>query len=45
MQKAPLKLTEVDLNSIKDRITNWNTRDQVIDMMRYRYGRLDDHVA
>ena len=43
--KARLELTESQLLSIKDRIKNWRTKDQVIDMMRYRYGRLKDQAA
>ena len=43
--KARLELTESQLLSIKDRIKNWSTKDKVIDMMRYRYGRLEDQVA
>ena len=45
MGKARLELTESQLLAIKDRIKNWNTKDQVIDMMRYRYGRLEDQAA
>ena len=44
-KKARLELTESQLLHIKDRIKNWSTKDQVIDMMRYRYGRLEDKVA
>ena len=44
-RKAPLALTESELTTIKERIKNWRTKDQVIDMMRYRYGRLEDHAA
>ena len=43
--KARLEFTEAQLLTIKDRIKNWNTKDQVIDMMRYRYGRLEDQTA
>ena len=45
LEKARLELTESQLLRIKDRIKDWNTKDEVIDMMRYRYGRLDDQVA
>ncbi len=45
LEKARLELTEAQLLTIKDKIKNWNTKDQVIDMMRYRYGRLKDHAA
>ena len=45
LEKARLELTESQLLTIQDRIKNWNTKDQVIDMMRYRYGRLTDKTA
>ena len=44
-KKAPLELTESQLLSIKDRIKNWSTKDQVIDIMRYKYGRIENQVA
>ena len=45
LEQARLELTESQLLSIKERIKAWKTKDQVIDMMRYRYGRLDDQAA
>ena len=45
LEKALLKLTESELLHIKNRIKNWRTKDQVIDMMRYRYGQLEDQAA
>ena len=45
LEKVRLELTESQLLTIKDRIHNWRTKDQVIDMMRYRYGRLDNQAA
>ncbi len=39
------ELTESQLLTIKDKIKNWNTKDQVIDIMRYRYGRMIDKAA
>ena len=45
LEKARLELTESQLLTIKDRIKNWRTKDQVIYMMRYRYGRLEDQAA
>ena len=45
LEKARLELTESQLLSIKDRIKNWSTKDQVIDMMRYRYGQIEDQAA
>ena len=43
--KARLELTESQLLSIKNRIKTWNTKDQVIDLMRHRYGQLKNHAA
>ena len=45
LEKAPLELTESQLLSIKDRIKTWSTKEEVIDIMRYRYGRLDNKAA
>ena len=45
LDRARFELTESQLLSIKNRIKNWNTKDQVIDIMRFRYGRIDDKVA
>ena len=45
LEKARLELTESQLLTIKDRIKNWSTKEQVIDIMRYRYGQLDDQAA
>ena len=45
LEKARLELTESELLSIKKRIKTWNTKEQVIDIMRYRYGRLDNKAA
>ena len=45
LEKADLELTESQLLSIQDRIKTWRTKEQVIDMMRFRYGRLDDKAA
>ena len=39
LEQARLEMTEAQLLKIKDRIRTWNTKDKVIDMMRYRYGR------
>ena len=43
--KARLELTESQLLIIKDRIKTWNTKEKVIDIMRYRYGRMEDQAA
>ena len=45
LEKTQLELTESQLLSIKDRIKNWRTKDQVINMMRYRYGQAEDQAA
>ena len=45
LKKTRLELTESQLLTIKDRIRNWSTKDQVIDIMRYRYGRLENKPA
>lgn len=43
--KARPELTESQLLNIKDRIKTWNTKEKVIDIMRYRYGRIEDQAA
>ncbi len=45
LKKTQIELTESQLLSIKHRIKNWRTKDQVINMMRYRYGRLQNQAA
>jgi len=45
IEKTRIELTESQLLTIKDRIKSWSTKDQVIDIMRYRYGRLEDQAA
>ena len=45
LEKARLELTESQLITIKDRIKNWRTKNQVIEIMRYRYGQLDNEAA
>ena len=45
LEKTQLELTESQLLTIKDRIKNWHTKDEVIDMMRVRYGLHDDQAA
>ena len=45
LEKARLELTESELLTIKDRIKTWSTKEQVIDIMRFRYGRLEDQAA
>ena len=45
LDRSRIELTESQLLTIKDRIKNWSTKDQVIEIMRYRYGRLEDQAA
>ena len=45
VKKSRLEQTESQVLTIKDRIKNWRTKDQVIDMMRCRYGRLKNQAA
>ena len=45
LQRAKLELTESQLLSIKNQIKNWSTKDQVIDIMRHRYGRSQNKAA
>ncbi len=45
LEKVRLELTESELINIKDRIKSWNTKDQVIEIMRFRYGRIEDKAA
>ena len=45
LEKSRLELTESQLLTIKDRIKNWSTKDQVIDIMRYKYGQMEDQAA
>ena len=45
LNKAQLELSESQLLTIKERIKNWRTKDQVINIMRYRYGRSQNKAA
>ena len=45
LDRSRIELTESQLLTIKDRIKRWSTKDQVIEIMRYRYGRLEDQAA
>ncbi len=44
-EKTRLKLTESQLLTIENRIKSWSTKDQVIDLMRFRYGQLEDKAS
>ena len=43
--RSRIELTESQLLIIKNKIKSWSTKDQIIDIMRYRYGRLEDKAA
>ena len=45
LEKSQFELTEAQLLTIKDQIKNWSTKDKVIDIMRYRYGQLENQSA
>ena len=45
LDRSRIELTESQLLTIEDKIKSWSTKDQVIDIMRYRYGRLEDKPA
>ena len=45
LDRSRIELTESQLLTIKDRIKSWSTKDQVIEIMRYRYGRVEDQAA
>jgi hypothetical protein len=45
LKKAQLELSESQLLTIKERIKNWRTKDQVINIIRYRYGPLENEAA
>ena len=45
VSKAQLELSESQLLTIKERIKNWRTKDQVIDIIRYRYGPFENEAA
>ena len=45
LEKTSLKLNESQLLTIKDRIKGWSTKDKVIELMRWRYGQMEDQAA
>ena len=45
LETARIELSESQLLTIKNKIKSWSTKDQVIDIMRYRYGRVIDKAA
>ena len=44
LDRSSVELTESQLLIIKNKIKSWSTKDQIIDIMRYRHGRLEDKV-
>ena len=45
LDRSGVELTESQLLIIKNKIKSWSTKDQIIDIMRYRYGRLEDKAV
>ena len=45
LDRSRIELTESQLLVIKHKIKIWGTKVQIIDIMRYRYGRLEDKAV
>jgi hypothetical protein len=45
LDRSRFELTESQLLIIKNKIKSWSTKEQIIDIMRCRYGRLEDKAA
>ena len=45
LDRSRIELTESQLLIIKNKIKSWSPKDQIIDIMRYRYGRLEDKAV
>ena len=45
LDRSRVELTELQLLTIKNKIKRWSTKDQVIGIMRYQYGRWKDEAA
>ena len=45
LERAKLELTDSQLLNIKNQIKNWSTKDQVLDIMKYQYGRSQNKAA
>ena len=43
--KGHLELSESELLTIKDQIKTWSTKEKVIEIMRSRYGLIEDQAA
>lgn len=45
LDRSRIELTESQLLIVKNKIQSWSTKDQIIDIMRYRCGRLKDKAV
>ena len=45
LDRSRIELTESQLLIIKNKIKSWSTKDQIIDIMKYRYGQLEDKAV
>ena len=45
LDRSRIERTKSQLLIIKNKIKNLSTKDQTIDIMRYRYGRLEDKAV
>ena len=45
LDRSLVEITESQLLTIKNKIKSWSTKDQVIDILIYRYGQLEDQAA
>ena len=45
LDRSRIELNESQLLIIKNKIQSWSTKDQIIDIMRFRYGRLEDKAV
>lgn len=40
LDRSHIELTEPQLLIIKNKVKSWSTKDQIIDIIRYRHSRL-----
>ncbi len=45
LDRSRIELTESQLLIIKNKIKSWSTKDHIIDIMKYRYGRPEDKAV
>ena len=45
LDRSRIELTESQLLIIKNKIQSWSTKDKIIDIMRFRYDRLEDKAV